>query len=185
MQQSCLRPLLVIRGELRMRPLEGKMPVTRDAQRRTKIMKTETIHHRSWVRLLVIVSLATCAFAAGANAQTSYTGKFTLPHEAHWGSVVLPAGSYSIKMDSLSAPALVWSVNGETKMFTTPPMIADSEKGTAAITMTVNGNERIVRSLNLPELGKSFTYKRLTKAERELFAKTGQIETVPVVIARK
>ena len=55
----------------------------------------------------------------------------------------------------------------------------------ARVTMTVNGNERIVRSLNLPELGKSFTYKRLTKAERELFVKTGQIETVPVVIARK
>jgi hypothetical protein len=31
----------------------------------------------------------------------------------------------------------------------------------------------------------SFTYKPLTKAERELFAKTGQMETVPVVIARK
>jgi hypothetical protein len=168
-----------------MRSLEGKMPVTRDAQTRRKIMKTETIQSRSWVRVLVIVTLATCAFAAAANAQPSYTGKFTLPHEVRWGSVVLPAGNYSIIMDSPSAPALVWSANGERKMFTTPPMIADSEKGAASITMTVNGNERIVRSVNLPELGKSFTYKPLTKAERELLAKTGQIETVPVVIARK
>jgi hypothetical protein len=41
--------LLLIREELRMRPLEGKMPVTRDAQTRRKIMETETIHQRSWV----------------------------------------------------------------------------------------------------------------------------------------
>jgi hypothetical protein len=148
-------------------------------------MKSETIHYRSWTRLVVIVTLATCAFAAAANAQTSYTGKFTLPHEARWGSVVLPAGSYSILMSSSSAPALVWSTHGEMKMFTTPPMIADSQKGAAAITLTVNGKERIVRSLNLPELGKSFTYKPLTKAERELFAKTDQIETVPVMVAKK
>ena len=148
-------------------------------------MKTKTTRQLSRVRLLVVAALATCAFTAAANAQTSYTGKFTLPHEARWGGLVLPAGSYSIIVSSPSAPALVWSANGETKMFTTPPMIADSEKGSAAITMTVNGNERIVRSLNLPELGKSFTYKPLTKAERELFAKTGQMKTVPVVIAKK
>jgi hypothetical protein len=145
----------------------------------------KTTHLPDFLKLLLGIVIATCVFTAVVNAQPSYTGKFTLPHEARWGSVVLPAGSYSILMDSPSAPALVWSANGETKMFTTPPMIADSEKSAAAITMTVNGNERIVRSLNLPELGKSFTYKPLTKAERELFAKTGQIETVPVVIARK
>jgi hypothetical protein len=146
-------------------------------------MKTETIHHGSWIRLLVIVTLATCAVAA--NAQPSYTGKFALPHEARWGSVMLPAGSYSIVINSPSAPAVVWSANGETKMFTNPPTITDNENGAAAITVTVNGKERVVRSLSLPELGKSFTYKPLTKAERELFAKKGYIETVPVVIARK
>jgi hypothetical protein len=145
----------------------------------------KTTHLPDFLKLLLGIVIATCVFTAVVNAQPSYTGKFTLPHEARWGSVVLPAGSYSILMDSPSAPALVWSANGETKMFTTPPTIADSEKSAAAITMTVNGNERIVRSLNLPELGKSFTYKPLTKAERELFAKTGQVETVPVVIARK
>jgi len=145
----------------------------------------KTTHLPDFLKLLLAVVIATCVFTAVVNAQPSYTGKFTLPHEARWGSVVLPAGSYSIMMDSPSAPALVWSANGETKMFTIPPTIADSEKGAAAITMTVNGKDRIVRSLNLPELGKSFTYKPLTKAERELFARTGQIETVPVVIARK
>lgn len=148
-------------------------------------MKTQTIQHRSWVKLFVIAALAVCGFAAAAKAQPSYEGRFTLPHEVRWGTVVLPAGDYSIIMDSVSAPALVWSANGETKMFTTPPMIADREKGDASITVTVNGNERIVRSLNLPELGKSFTYKPLTKAEREQLAKAGQIQAVPVFAARK
>jgi len=148
-------------------------------------MKTETIRRRSQVMLLVVVTLAVCAFAAAANAQATYTGTFTLPHEVHWGNVVLPAGNYSIIMDSPSTPALVLSANGETSMFTTVPTIADSEKGAAAITVTVNGNERIVRSLNLPHLGQSFMYKPLTKAERELLAKTGHTETVPVIIAKK
>jgi hypothetical protein len=148
-------------------------------------MKTETVQRRSWVMLLAIATLAVCGFAVAVKAQPSYKGRFTLPHEARWGTVVLPAGDYSIIMDSVSAPALVWSANGETKMFTTSPMIADGEKGAASITMTVNGVERIVRSLNLPELGKSFTYKPLTKAEREQLAKAGQIESVPVIVARK
>ena len=46
--------------------------------------------------------LATCFTAnlakAGDNA-INYRGKFTLPFEAHWGNLVLPAGEYSFKVD--------------------------------------------------------------------------------------
>ncbi len=45
--------------------------------------------------------------------------------------------------------------------------------------------ERRVRSLNLPQTGRVLIYEPLTKAEREQLAKAGQIQAVPVVIARK
>ncbi|PYU21890.1 MAG: hypothetical protein DMG32_19480 [Acidobacteria bacterium] len=145
-------------------------------------MKTETMRHR--VRLLAIVTLATCAFTAAANAQ-SFTGKFTLPYEVHWGAVVLPAGDYSITMESSSVPALVSSANGEIKMFTRLPITANSEKGAAGLLISVRGDERTVRSVNLPQYGASLIYKPFSKAERELLAKGGQLQTVPVFAAKK
>ena len=59
------------------------------------------------------------------------------------------------------------------------------KKGPACLIVTASGNERRVRSLNLPELGQSLTFEPLTSTEREMFAKAGQIDTVPVIIARK
>jgi hypothetical protein len=148
-------------------------------------MKMKAIRHRSAMRLLVIVTLITCAFAAEANAQSSFTGRFTLPYEVHWGKVVLPAGDYSITMESSAAPALVRSASGENKMFTSIPVTAESEKGAACLVITLRGNERRVRSLNLPRLGTSLIYEPLSNTERELLAKEGQIQTVPVSTARK
>ncbi len=148
-------------------------------------MKTETIRHLSATRLLVIVTSITCAFAAAANGQSSFTGKFTLPHEVHWGTVALPAGDYSITMVSPAAPILIQSASGETKMFTSVPVRADSEKGDAYLLITVRGNERRVSAMNLPQLGTSFIYEPLSKTDRELLAKEGQIHVVPVNIARK
>jgi hypothetical protein len=148
-------------------------------------MKTETIGQLSRVRLLVIVTLATCAFAAAANAQSSFTGKFTLPYEVHWGTAILPAGEYTITMDTLHTAALVQSASNNQSFYTRVPMTDDSEKGAPCLFITVHGDERMIRSLNLPQFGRSLIYNPLTKAERELLAKTGQVRTVPVFIARK
>jgi hypothetical protein len=155
------------------------------SKRRRTAMKTETIGHRLPVRLLLIVTLATCAFAVAANAQSGFTGKFTLPYEVHWGTVVLPAGEYTISMDSLHTATLVQSGNNNQSFYTRIPLMEDSEKGAACLFITVQGNERMIRSLNLPQYGRSLVYKRLTKAEREQLAKAGQVHTVPVVVARE
>jgi len=137
------------------------------------------------IRLLAILTLGVCAFAASANAQPSFVGKFTLPYEVRWGQAVLPAGDYSIRMDSLAAMAKVSSASGSTTLYTQLPIIADSEKGGTYLTITTQGDERKVRSLNLPEIGKSMIFAPLTKAERELLAKAGQVQTVPLFAAKK
>jgi hypothetical protein len=133
------------------------------------------------VRMLAIFTLGICAFTVTANAQ-SVTGNFTLPHEVHWGRTVLPPGDYSITVESSSKPAFIQSASGEEHMFTTTPTIGDKEKVAAGLLITVNGNERTVRALNLPQYGVSLIYKPFTKAEREA---TAQAETVPVIVAKK
>jgi hypothetical protein len=147
-------------------------------------MKAKTMRHAIEVRLFAVVLLATCAFAAAANAQT-IAAKFTLPFETHWGKNLLPAGEYTITMDSSANVAFVRSANGKTVGFTPIPIKANSDKGATALFITVRGNERIVRSLNLPARGVSLIYPPATSAEREMLAKADQVQAVPVNTAGK
>jgi hypothetical protein len=163
-------------------PIEGRI----GSRKRRKTMKiVHKIQHPTFLRLLVGVLIATCAFTAAADAYPRVAAKFTLPHEVRWGQAVLPAGEYFIRMDSMATMPVISSVSGNRTVFTEPPTIADSEKGCTCITITVQGNERRVRSLNLPALGKSVIFVPLTKTEREILAKGGQITTVPLVSAKK
>jgi hypothetical protein len=144
-------------------------------------MKAKTIRHAIEVRIFAAVLLATFAFVAAANAKT-VSAKFTLPFEVHWGKNVLPAGDYTISMNSLANEAVIRSANGKTVGFTPIPIEASSDKGATALLVMVRGNERIVRSLNLPARGVSFIYPPATSAEREMLAKADQIQAVPVIM---
>jgi hypothetical protein len=149
-------------------------------------MKTMHATHlgTSW-KLFLGILIASCVFSAAANAEPSFVGKFTLPYEVHWGLAVLPPGDYSIRMDSTKAPAMISSVSGSMRVYTESPTTADNERGGTYLTITTQGNEHKVRSLNIPELGKTVIFAPLSRSEREAFAKAGQIEAVPVIVARK
>jgi hypothetical protein len=82
-------------------------------------------------------------------------------------------------------PAVVHSTSTGKSVSTNSPTLADLEKGAALLTVTIRGNERRVRSVNLPEIGKSLNFEPLTQIEREMLAKAGQIDAVPVLTARK
>ena len=147
---------------------------------------------RTKVQLFVAVILTAGLFAAWANAQSSngfqaYRGKFTLAQEVHWGKAVLPAGDYSISMGSGRSPALVQSNDGKTSVFTPTPIGDDGNngnKGPSVLIIAARGNEREVLALNLPTLGSSFVYKRLTKAEREMIADVEQVQVAPAKATR-
>lgn len=147
-------------------------------------MQRKPVQDAMKARFLMGVLLVTCLFAAVANAQ-SYEGRFTLPYTVNWGNVVLPAGEYTITMNSLKAPALVRSASGKTKLFTVTPTMADVEKGSASLFITVIGNQRRVRSMNLPEFGSSLIYGPLTRTERQMLAEAGHVRAVPVITAEK
>lgn len=143
------------------------------------------IRQSTTVKLALGVLFATCVVTSVANAQSTFAGKVTLPYEVHWNHAVLPAGEYSIRMDSKGAPAVLHSTSTGKSAYTAVPIIADGQKGAAFLTVTMRGKERRVRSLNLPETGQSLIFEPITKREREMLATAGQIDTVPVVTARK
>jgi hypothetical protein len=138
------------------------------------------------LKLLLGVVIATFVFTAAANAQPSFVGKFTLAHEVHWGQAVLPAGDYFIRMESTASPAKISPADGSgAGVYTEFPLIEDSHTGGTYLTITNEANQRRVRSLNLPQIGKMVVFAPLTKSEREAYAKAGQITTLPVVTAKK
>jgi hypothetical protein len=147
-------------------------------------MKAQTIRHAIEVRLFSVVLLATCAFAPAVIPQTM-AANFNLPFEVHWGRNVLPAGEYTISMDSLANVGLVRSANGNTVCFTPVPTKAHSQKGATTLLVMVRGNEHFVRPLNLPSRGVSLIYAPATSAEREMLAKADQVQTVQVITAGK
>jgi len=144
-----------------------------------------TTQHPATLKLILGVLIATCGFTAAANAQPSFEGKFTLPYEVRWNHAVLPAGEYAIQADSKETPAVLRSTSSNKSVYTGAPIIGNAEKGAACLTVTIRGHERRVRSLNLPQIGVSLIFDPLTKTEREMFAKAGQIDSVPVVTAQK
>jgi len=149
-------------------------------------MKIKHATSPATLRLLLGVVLAAFVFTAAANAQPSFAGKFTLPYEVRWGQAVLPAGDYVIRMDSTASPAKISPANGSSAgVYTEYPLVEDSHMSGVYLTITNQANQRRVRSLNLPQLGKAIVFAPLTKSEREALAKAGQIDTVPIVTAKK
>jgi hypothetical protein len=149
-------------------------------------MKIKHMTSPASVRLLLGVVIATFVLTAAANAQPSFAGKFTLPYAVRWGQAVLPAGDYVIRMDSTASPAKISPANcSSAGVYTEYPLVEDSHMSGVYLTVTNNANQRRVRSLNLPQFGKAIVFAPLTKSEREAYAKAGQINTVPVVTAKK
>ena len=149
-------------------------------------MRINHVTNPASLRLLLGVLIATFVFTAAANAQPSFAGKFTLPYEVRWGQAVLPAGDYVIRLDSTVSPAKISPANGSSAgVYTEYPLVEDSHMSGVYLTITNHANQRRVRSLNLPQLGKVIVFAPLTKSEREAYAKAGQINTVPVVTAKK
>jgi hypothetical protein len=150
-------------------------------------MKKKAMWHTAEVKLFVALVLATSVFAAAVNAETRFRGRFTLANEVHWGKAVLPAGEYTISVAPSQSPfrsaSLVRSASGKTQFI--PPILVTeaSNKGVNSLVIMVRGNERRVRSLNLPGLGQSLIYEPLSRSERETLAKTDQ--AVPVTVAAK
>lgn len=139
----------------------------------------------TFLKLAVAAAIAICVSANSASAQ-ALKATFTLPYEVHWGKAVLPAGPYTITIDSLSGPAIIRTHNGGGGMLvmplTTGQAMNDQPSG---LIVTAIENAHIVRYLNLREANVSLGYHLFTKAERKLVGKAVEPEAVAILMARK
>jgi hypothetical protein len=100
-------------------------------------------------------------FSNVAHAQEA-AGRFTLLHEAHWGTLVLPAGSYFISVDSASAPSRVM-VRGEAKgapsgVFLSSYSDETKFSATSKLTLVRQGDDLVVQSFTVGWLGRAFNF---------------------------
>jgi hypothetical protein len=119
-----------------------------------------------WGRKLALTALALCSFAAPGKAADNYTGRFTLPHQVRWGSVVLPAGEYTFRMQSPAAPYVIY-LRGEgiTAIIMTISVDTKVPSGQSRLDLIQTGSEYTVRALEAPALGVTFLYgERPTKS---------------------
>ena len=133
-----------------------------------------------------VVLFSILAAAVAGNAQATLHGKFQLASETRWGKAVLPAGEYSLTIESAAEPVrvIIQAVNGKSATMTFAISSTDAAPGGSYLFITGSGADRMVRSFNLPQLGTSLIFQPLTRSEREtLYTKASQ--TVSVQMAKK
>lgn len=132
-----------------------------------------------------VVLFTMVAAAVVANAQSLHA-KFQLTSETRWGKAVLPVGEYWLTLDGAQQPVrvIIQAVNGKASIIAVAQASADAAPGGSYLFVTGSGPSRVVRSLNLPQIGRSLVYKPLTEHEQEtLHTKASQ--TVSVQIAKR
>lgn len=118
--------------------------------------------------ILVGLSLMLFALGAvGARAQglvtTSLTGTFTLPFDAQWGSMILPAGEYTLNYGQLfTTGTKVVAISGKAKGSPHGWIVARTrELASAAKTQLVcirEGDKGYVSELQMAEIGESASF---------------------------
>lgn len=153
---------------------------------------------RSWATLAGL-SLALFALGVtGARAQVvqgtstiNFVGSFTLPNDAQWGNMALPAGDYTLQYGNRYGSYFV-EVRGTAKgsphglIFVAANSQSSATK--SALVCARAGNVLIVRTLEMPAIGKSanFTMPRGTKLVAQNGKNSGytQLAEAPMLIQR-
>ena len=139
------------------------------------------------LKLSVVVAVAACVLGGMASAQSlPLEGTFTLPYEVHWGQAILPAGGYTIRIDSRHTPAFVRNSAGHGRAILLARSVDDATKGgPTALRIVRRENQRVVQSFNWREGDMAFAYEGLTNAEGESLAKFDESVMVPILLAQK
>lgn len=106
--------------------------------------------------------------ATGARGQVlnppHFVGSFTLPFNAQWGTMNLPAGDYTLRYGTLLAGATLVEIAGKAKSSPHGVVLTvgrDKTSSTAtksALICIRNGNGGIVSELQMAEIGESVTF---------------------------
>jgi len=145
-------------------------------------MKT---NRSSWmVRNLVLALAGAAIFVGVANAQdTVYAGNFTLPFEAQWGGLTLPAGDYSLKLGYSPAgwdTILIEQDGRKLGMVMSRSHNQDlSSKHSTLVVARSDGRARIV-ALHVEELRSDFNYGVPRGGARVIASAPELIQRIPL-----
>jgi hypothetical protein len=122
-----------------------------------------------------------------ALAAPIYRGSFTLPYDARWGQATLPAGDYMIRFEDVGSRAFLVvkeTKSGRDVAFLAPVATNETTStGQSALLVTNQGNQRVIHSLRLAELGEVFVYD--SKAASEDVREARQTQTVVIIAMKK
>lgn len=138
---------------------------------------------------LAVVLLASLFFAGVISAQPNqgppaFVGKFTLSQETRWGKSILPPGTYTLTIDSTSAPiiAVIHRVDGGAAFFAVSQAHSDKTNGVNALTLRGEEGKPRVSSLALADIGMVLVYDPSSGRTATRIARASQ--TVPVLSAK-
>jgi hypothetical protein len=132
------------------------------------------------------VLLGTCLSAGSASAQSVLQDKFTLRYSVRWGQAVLPAGDYLITIDSVSSPflAIISDPKSGKRVAFVSCGVTEDAKGASALFVSARGNQHVVHTFRVEELGQSFIFDPALAHARKV-DEAGNTEIVPVLQAKK
>ena len=145
-------------------------------------MKSKITQYATRAAVLAAVLLIGGLFGSVANAQ-SFQGKFALPYAAQWGKATLQPGDYLLTFYGEGTMLVIRDAKSQRVVAFEP--INDREdcgKGGSVLIIGTSGEQRVVRSLRIAELGEAYVYSRPSAREMEEARHTS---AVPIVVAEK
>ena len=127
-----------------------------------------------YASLLVLTSLN---FAPSlASAQEPASGRFTLPHDVHWGKANVPAGDYrfSYSYNGISGVLALSKLDGARKGYLL--LVHDAEEtslsGPSRLVLNTTSDGSYVSSMQLPEFGMTLYFPVPSQTSEKQIAKT-------------
>jgi hypothetical protein len=149
-------------------------------------MKSRIVRDVAKTTLFAATLLIASLFGSPANAQVGFRGRFSLPYEAHWGDVALPAGDYQITFIYGSVFTTVAIRDAKTRRIVAlePVNIREDSKGESSLLIHTSGSRRVVYGLRIAELGEAFLYED-PRARGGSIDEVSQAQTIPVLWTKK
>jgi hypothetical protein len=150
------------------------------------IMKGKITQYATRATALAALLITAGLFGNAAYAQAAragFYGKFTLPYATQWGNATLQPGDYLLTFNGDGTLLVIRDAKSQRTVAFEP--ISDSEdcgKGGSALVISATGEQHVVRSLRISELGEAYVYSHASAREVEEARHT---RTVPVVVAKK
>jgi hypothetical protein len=148
------------------------------------------------IRLSMLTTLAICFSAVALSAQDYYEVKFTLPFETQWEGIVLPAGEYSVLLDSFPTGRFMRLQQGVKNIGHLLPITRETPVTPAKSQLLIvrEGNVSTVHILYIDGLGTAlgtafhFPVPERYEVYTQLIARADEpaaIQRIPVVVSGK